>query len=490
MASNLAPPADPGTDPGHRTEVTSVTPIHDATIDRVDAMWSRHCPSAGTIGNWCMRRPRFGQGEDHFPRRPASVLITAFLVLLAAACTSDPERRDLPDVEVDATTGPEPPSASESPDPTVASDVAGLAGRLAVLDETGSLVTLNPDGSGEVVLDEVEAGRSQVRQPTWSPDGSRVAWVHVEVTDDETLETVLATSTGRGTRPTEATTGVAVPFYLSWDPTSSRIAYLAGRDEDIEIGIVEGERGRATPLDTGQPYYLSWAPAGEEMLVHADEDRLERLGLDGSLTTVADRLGTFFAPVWTGDGRTFVYASADASGQHLVVHETDARRGTRLLPFDGLVRFVVSPDGRRIAFQILEEQNAQPLTVIDVRSGETTEIVEGLTGGFFWSPNGERLLYLVPDPDEERFWYRWGVWDGRSSFTTPRVLLSLLVVEQYLPFFEQYAQSMSLWSPDGSAFAYPGENEEGRLGIWVQSAEPGRAPVLVADGTFVAWSPA
>jgi Tol biopolymer transport system component len=435
-----------------------------------------------------MRPSRLGHELRHLGGRAPGVLIATLVVL--AACTSEPEPRDLPNVDVGETTGAEIPSATASPDPAAASDLAGLTGRLAVVNAEGNLVTLNPDGSGEVVLDEVEAGRSQVRQPTWSPDGSRVAWVHVEVTDDETLETVLSTSTDQGTRPTEATTGVVVPFYLSWDPTSSRIAYLAGRDEDIEVGIVEGEQRRATPLDAGQPYYLSWAPRGDEMLVHVGEDRLERLGLDGSLTTVADRPGTFFAPVWTTDGRTFIYASDGARSQHLVVHDVDARTGSQLVPFDGLVRFVVSPDGRRIAFQILEEQSAQPLTVIDVRTGETTEIVEGLTGGFFWSPDGDRLLYLTPDPDEEQFWYRWGVWNGTSSFTTPRFVPSLLVVEEYLPFFEQYAQSMSLWSPDGSAFAYPGQNEAGELGIWVQSAEPDRAPVLVAEGTFVAWSPA
>jgi hypothetical protein len=54
----------------------------------------------------------------------------------------------------------------------------------------------------------------------------------------------------------------------------------------------------------------------------------------------------------------------------------------------------------------------------------------------------------------------------------------------------QYAQSMSLWSPDGSAFAYPGISEDGQEGIWIQSARPDRAPVLVADGDFVACSSA
>ena len=438
-----------------------------------------------------MSRPRLRHGERP-GSRPGWAALSALLLLLAFACTSAPEERDLPDVDIDATTAPEtpPPSAAGSPDPTVPTDLAGLGGRLAILDAAGNLVTVNPDGSDEMVLAEVEEGRSEVRQPTWSPDGRRVAWVTVEVTEAGALAAGVSTATSDGARATKARTPT-VPFYLSWDPTSSRIAYLGSpREMEIALGILEvAGRSVGTPLDSGQPFYLSWAPAGDELLVHVGEDRLERLGLDGSLTTVSDDPGTFFTPVWTTDGRAFVYASAGARGQHLVVHEIDATRGTQLLPFDGLLRFVVSPDGRRIAFQVLEEQNAQPLTVIDVRTGETTEIVEGLTGGFFWSPSGDRLLYLVADPDEGRIWYRWGVWDGTSSFTTPRFVPSLLVVREYLPFFEQYAQSMSLWSPDGSAFAYPGENEAGEVGIWVQSAEPDRAPVLVGEGTFVAWSP-
>jgi hypothetical protein len=149
----------------------------------------------------------------------------------------------------------------------------------------------------------------------------------------------------------------------------------------------------------------------------------------------------------------------------------------------------VSPDGGRIAFQVIEEQSVQPLSVIDVGTGETVEITDAAIAAFFWSPDGERLLYLDPDPDEEQFRFRWGVWDGTSSFLTPPFVPSLLFAREYLQFFEQYAQSMSLWSPDGSAFAYPGMNEDGEEGIWIQSARPDRAPVLVADGDFVAWSP-
>jgi hypothetical protein len=82
------------------------------------------------------------------------------------------------------------------------------------------------------------------------------------------------------------------------------------------------------------------------------------------------------------------------------------------------------------------------------------------------------------------------VWKGGSSFTTPRFYPSETFARDYLEFFQQYAQSMSLWAPDGSAFTYAGSNEAGASGVWIQPATEGAEPVLVADGVFAEWSPA
>jgi len=426
-------------------------------------------------------------------RRLASLL--ACTVFLLAACTSEPDLPELRHVDIPSASAGSPASVPspepESPAPTVPSKVAGLGGRLAVLDETGNLVTMDPDGSKEVVLAEVEPGLSQVGQPSWSRDGGRLAWVHLEINEANALAVSVATSTDQGKKPTEART-LVTPFYLSWDPTSSRIAYLGSPGEDqIELGILEvAGHSSGTPLDTGQPFYLSWGPQGDELLVHVGAQRLERLDLDGRLTTVADRPGAFNAPVWTDDGRAFVYASTQAGHQQLVVQDAEADRGHPVVPFDGLITFVVSPDGRRIAFQVFEGGEASPLSVVDVGSGETSQITDQTVAAFYWSPDGERLLYLDPDPAEDQVWFRWGVWDGTGTFTTPRFIPSQRMIDEYLPFFEQYAQSMSLWSPDGNAFAYPGMNEDGETGIWIQSARSDRAAVLITDGDFVAWSPA
>ncbi len=422
----------------------------------------------------------------------AGPLVVALVFSLAASCTSEPERRDLPDVDIDESAAPTIDAPSAGPTPTVASEVAGLPGRLAILNAAGDLVTMDPDGSDELVLDEVEAGRSQVRQPTWSPDGRSVGWVHLEITEAGALSAAVATSTGDGTRPTERRTAV-VPFYLSWDPTSSRIAYLGSPSETaIELGILElAGRSAGTPIDTGQPFYISWGPDGDQLLVHVGDDRLERLDLDGSLTTVAERPGTFSAPVWTADGRTFVYASIDAGDQRLVVRRRRGRDGTDPRPVrrvDRLRRESRAASGSR-------SRSSSPGARSRSRSStsipaKTVEITGSAIASFFWSPDGERLLYLDPESrDGEQLWFRWGVWDGTSSFLTPRFVPSELIAVGYLQFFEQYAQSMSLWSPDSSAFAYPGMNEDGEEGIWIQSARPDRAAVLVADGDFVAWSP-
>ena len=422
-----------------------------------------------------------------------TVAAATFLFTIAASCTSQPERRNLPDVDVGVPADPTTAATSAGPSPTVASDVAGLRGRLAVLDADGQLVTMDPDGSDEIVLDEVEPGTSQVRQPTWSPDGRSVAWVHVEVSEAGALSASIATAGEDGTRPSTSRTTV-VPFYLSWDPTSSRIAYLgAPSDTFIELGVLEAAgRNSGTSLDAGQPVFFSWGPEGDQLLVHIGAERLDRLALDGSTSAVGDRPGTFSVPVWTADGKTFVYSSVDEGGQRLVARNVNADRGRPLVAYEGLIAFVVSPDGERVAFQVIQPGRILPLSVIDVDGGETVEIVDAPIASFFWSPDGERLLYLDPDPlpDDTGLWFRWGVWDGTSSFVTPRFALSQLISVEYLQFFEQYAQSMRLWSPDSRAFAYPGTSEDGQEGIWIQSARPHRAPVLVAEGDFVAWSPA
>jgi TolB protein len=376
------------------------------------------------------------------------------------------------------------PTPSPSPQAT---GVSGETGRIAVLDGRGTLTAFDADGSDAVVLADSVPGETLVRQPTWSPDGARIAWVGLAA-DGTSAE--IMTAAPDGTRPTD-TPVAAAPFYLSWDPTSSRIVYLGGSAAaDIELGLVDVAASTSAPIDAGSPFYLSWAPAGKQLLVHVGTDRLDRLAIDGSHTSLHDRPGTFSAPVWTSDGRTFVYASEGGHGQRLIAYELGTDRREILARFEGTITFVVSPDGRRVAFQVLQDQSlATPLSVIDRKSGTIERVATEYSPSFFWSPGGDKLLSLLPEFTPERLWFRWGVWEDGSSFTTGRFVPSLEFSRDYLQFFEQYAQSMRLWSPDGSAFVYAGEDESGESGVWIQPATRDTAPVRVADGVVAFWSP-
>jgi TolB protein len=397
------------------------------------------------------------------------------LIALVAGCTEEPAR-DLPAVDLDS---PGAPAATGS--------VA--VGRLVVIDDLGNLVTLAPDGSDEILLDEAAPGQHAVQQPTWSPDGRRLAWVRV-LAGEGGGSAALVTSAPDGTAPSEVATPVT-PFYLSWDPTSTRIAYLGPvAPDDIQLGVVEVSEGEVTPLDAGRPLYLSWDPTGRRLLVHVGTERLDRLDLDGTLATVHPRPGSFNVPVWTRDGRSYVYALGDGERQQLVIHDVERRRGRALVRFGGSIQFVVSPDGHRVAFQVTHDgRSVGPLSVVDRDTGETETIADGVAPAFFWSPDGTRLLHLGIDVAPERVWFRWHVWDGGSSFTTPRFAPAQPFGRDFLQFFEQYSQSTRLWSPDGSAFTYAGLLETGEQGVWVQQAMPDTAPIRVSDGVFSAWSP-
>jgi TolB protein len=431
-----------------------------------------------------------------------NAIVGMLLIAALGACTDrgePPPAASLDFARTGATGGSDsapaptgPTNEPEIPAPARRSNIDGLRGHLAVLAADGSLETMLPDGTKRITLAEPDSDRVKIQQPAWSHDGERVAWVRAELHDNGVVSGVLETSTADG-RDATVTETDTVPFYLSWDPTSERIGYLGPLSADeIGFGVVELDSADepTISIDSGSPFYLSWAPDGDELLAHIGEDRLERLSLDGTTDTVAETPGMFNVPMWTSED-ALIYGSTSHGEQALVAEDARTGKTSRLVRFASGLMFVTSPDGSKVAYQTVDAQDpAGPLTVLDVGSGEETQLVDHLVAAFFWSPDGEKLLYLDPVPTATTPFYRWGVWDGASVFETQRIVPSLLMVDQYLPFFEQYAQSMSPWSPDSQAFAYAGFNEQGEAGIWVQEARADRAPVIVSDGEFVSWSPA
>ena len=69
-----------------------------------------------------------------------------------------------------------------------------------------------------------------------------------------------------------------------------------------------------------------------------------------------------------------------------------------------------------------------------------------------------------------------------SSFRPSDVFLN-----QFLPFFDQYALSHRIWSPVSDALVLPMVDDRGQSGVYVVSLEGG-APLRIADGVMGVWS--
>jgi hypothetical protein len=60
---------------------------------------------------------------------------------------------------------------------------------------------------------------------------------------------------------------------------------------------------------------------------------------------------------------------------------------------------------------------------------------------------------------------------------------------QLIPYFDQYAQSLSLWSPDGRYLLFADMNESGQPSIRVlDTTQPNQPARQLSEGSFAAWS--
>lgn len=393
--------------------------------------------------------------------------------------------------------------------------------RIAFSDGLGSVFTVDPDGSDLVTVGNGSSVNGQFRYtfPVWSPDGGTVLFSSFLIVEQTVSQSALhrADADGTGTIVTLAVdptsqsgVGPGVPHFSAWSPDGDRIALTTSGEFGIGsmmLGSYSGENSKG--LAVGAPLYINWAPDGSAILVHQDAG-LYIISVDGATSGIPKAIGTgsisFNSPSWAPDSESFVHVES-IGGDTSIVITRPSNLGTQRIIGNGDTRVGLgwSPDGGQIAITRSSGAAFHTLSIYDLESGEERTVHEGETRAFWWSPDGKKLA-IIEDSSEIEFAHRWSIIDVESGQLTP--LVTQVTSDEFLivqVFFDQYAESHNIWSPDSSQIVISGAvldldavllpngefdlPEEFDSQIWVLDASGEVDPVSVGSGTIASWSP-
>jgi Tol biopolymer transport system component len=392
-------------------------------------------------------------------------------------------------------------------------------GLIAYVGTDGNVYTVDQGGSNPVQITtdgKMQEGDFNFYEfPTWSPDGKLLAFYGLKGTSQLDLTSTLYTVDAEGKNLVEAySSDTHVPIYLSWSPDSSKVTFISSitGGNGLVFNMVPAAGGETTVLDVGSPYYWDWLPDSSGVVVHTGgpqslnpEARLALLTLtDGVVEDTLNLSPALFqAPALSPDGSKLLVAIEENDSNKLVVTDRLGQVEREVADLEAnSVASLWSPDGNCFAY--LAGDLSQGLTqgkLTFVELGEELKSVEADHDGvvaFFWSPDAKQVAYFVlvtSQPEEgenvEPGGYFFRLYVGDPATGKSNLIASYVPTQDFLrtiPYFDQYAQSSTIWSPDSQNLVVSAFLGDGTPGIFVVPASGVTDPRFLQEGTVGFWS--
>jgi Tol biopolymer transport system component len=292
------------------------------------------------------------------------------------------------------------------------------ASRLIAFDSGGDIFVANADGSGRRQLTN---GQGSAVQPTFSPDGTRLAYesldaakgaVSLVVVDVDGAHRTVVASIPAVARASGAIIGW---FRVAWSPDGRELVYTAPESGAQQIYIVgaDGSSPHRVGVPSLEGHDATWSADGT-MLAFLGGRYDPDLGIyimsaDGT-DIRAIRPGTeqwafgFGPPVWSPVGHWLAFTARPLNASQVFVVDTDNGRPVNLSNSEGFEDSgpAWSPDGSRLAWHRGSASGDGRFIVAASDGSGVLALPPAVDGAPAWAPDGKRLIGYGIDPETAR----------------------------------------------------------------------------------------